>query len=239
MEKRLEILKPLIQFEKDEFIFVQIFQRRKDNPDLELSVKRLKSYSFYSWSELEEQIPRIQEICDLNNARAYIRLNKQNAIDVSLRCISEMSDNIRNGNPHKNKGVWDSVSGKVGSKDWWILDLDTEHLEIKESILNELREEYRKRENTILAKQITEMNILLDDMGVKDSQGYTVELANNLLNYTAIENKTKSGIHIICKPFDTRILDKYNKELGRKQLPTIQIQKDANTVLYIGNGDRS
>ena len=92
---RLKLLKPLITFNKNEFIFIQIFVRRKDNPELDLSVKRLKSYSFYSWEELESQIDRIKEICDMNNARAYIRLNKQNSVDVSLRCISEMSDNLR------------------------------------------------------------------------------------------------------------------------------------------------
>ena len=104
IQERLKNLKELVEFKQDEFIFVQIFQRRKDNPDLELSVKRLKSYSFYSWEELEKQIPRIEEICDLNNARAYIRLNKQNAVDVSLRCITEMAENLRKGNASNNKG---------------------------------------------------------------------------------------------------------------------------------------
>lgn len=243
---RLELLKPLIKFNKDEFVFVQIFQRRKDNPNLELSVKRLKSYSFYSWEELEEQLPRIQEICDLNNARAYIRLNKQNSVDVSLRCISEMTDNVRFGNAHKNKGVWDSVSGKNGSKDWWVLDLDEEHLtavttnandkfiSMKESILYDLNEEYQKRENTRMVELIKDLNKKFEEMGVDKSHGYSAEISGTT-SYEAIENKTKSGIHIICKPFDTRILDKYNKELGAKQLPTIQIQKDANTIIYIGN----
>lgn len=98
IQERLKNLKELVEFKQDEFIFVQIFQRRKDNPDLELSVKRLKSYSFYSWEELEKQIPRIEEICDLNNTRAYIRLNKQNAVDVSLRCITEMAEDVINEN---------------------------------------------------------------------------------------------------------------------------------------------
>lgn len=95
MKNRLELLKPLVTFNENEFIFIQIFIRRKDNPELDLSVKRLKSYSFYSWEELESQIDRIKEICDMNNARAYIRLNKQNSVDVSLRCIAEISDNLR------------------------------------------------------------------------------------------------------------------------------------------------
>ena len=41
----------------------------------------------------------------------------------------------------------------------------------------------------------------------------------------------------LLKPFDTRILDKYNKELSSKGIQTIQIQKDSNTILYIGNNN--
>jgi hypothetical protein len=207
IQQRLKNLKELVEFKQDEFIFVQIFQRRKDNPDLELSVKRLKSYSFYSWEELEKQIPRIEEICDLSNARAYIRLNKQNAVDVSLRCITEMAENLRKGNASNNKGVWDSVSGQAGSKDWWVLDLDTEHLHLKLDIANELSWSYEERKNKLFGEII-------------------------------YFNETKSGVHVICKPFDTRILDKYNKELSSKGIQTIQIQRDANTILYIGNENK-
>lgn len=237
MKNRLEKLKPLINFNKDEFIVVRILSRRKDNPDLEYSVKQLKTYSFYSWEELESQIDRIKEICDMNNARAYIRLNKQNSVDVSLRCISEMSDNLRNGNSSKNKGVWDSVAGKLGSKDWWVLDLDEEHLKeiyitglslyttLIDRIIIDLINEYQNRKNTIGKIAIAHM------------MGQVPEIINFDAKKYIIENPTKSGIHIICKPFDTRILDKYNKELSSKGIQTIQIQEDANTILYIGNNN--
>ncbi|MDR1019057.1 MAG: hypothetical protein LBM02_10205 [Lachnospiraceae bacterium] len=145
MNFRLNLLKPFIKFNENEFIFVQIIQRRKDNIDMNLPVKRLKSYSFYSWEELESQCDVLKDICDLNNARLYIRLNKQNSVDVSLRCISEIVENLKNGNPHKNKGVWDSVSGKLGSKDWWLLDLDREHLFPKEDIIRDLTQHYTER----------------------------------------------------------------------------------------------
>ena len=237
MKNRIEKLKPLINFNKDEIIVVRILQRKKDNPTLEYSVKQLKTYSFYSWEELESQIDRIKEICDMNNARAYIRLNKQNSVDVSLRCIAEISDNLRTGNSSKNKGVWDSVSGKGGSKDWWVLDLDSEHLHLKQKILEELSEEYKNRENTKLSKCIDDLNRELECMGVAQAYGYSAELSKELMGYTPVENITKSGVHIICKPFDTRILDKYNKELSSKGIQTIQTQKDANTVLYIGNNN--
>lgn len=231
MKNRLNLLKPLINFNENEFIFVQIFQRRKDNPDLELSVKRLKSYSFYSWEELESQMNRIKEICDINNARAYIRLNKQNSVNVSLRCISEMSDNLRTGNSSKNKGVWDSVAGKLGSKDWWVLDLDSEHLNIKPSLHPGITLPYCIE----LDLKESYFNRVLNQIGGYFDEKEVDEISKE--KYPIIYNFTKSGIHLICKPFDTRILDKYNKELSSKGIQTIQIQKDANTILYIGNNN--
>lgn len=216
LQETLQILKQLVHFKENEFIFVQILQRRKDNPDLELGVKRLKSYSFYSWEELEKQADRIIELCDLNNTRAYIRLNKQNSVDVSLRCVEEISKNLRNGHPDNNRNVWDSVSGQGGSKDWWVLDLDLEHMDLMQSLGKELAKHYTER--------------FVRDNGNDPTMAEFVE---DWFPITA--NITKSGVHLIVKSFDTRILDKFNSELGAKQLPTIQIQKDSNTVLYIGN----
>lgn len=215
--KRLNLLKPLVTFEENEFVFVQILQRRKDNPGLELGVKRIKSFTFYNWQELEKQFDRIVELCDLNNARAYIRLNKQNSVDVSLRCIEEISKNLRQGHPDNNRNVWDSVSGQGGKKDWWVLDLDTEHLDLFEDIYNAIGEEYIRRTGKELSFR------------ERNAECYHIN------TYMLKVNETKSGLHLICKPFDVRILEKFNKELSAKQLPTIQIQKDANTILYIGN----
>lgn len=214
--KRLNLLKPLVNFETNEFVFVQILQRRKDNPGLELGVKRIKSFTFYNWQDLEKQFDRIVELCDLNNARAYIRLNKQNSVDVSLRCIEEISKNLRQGHPDNNRNVWDSVSGQGGKKDYWVLDLDTEHLDLLESIGSDIATHFVDRH-------------------LKDPS-FDPEMAEFICDFFPIvPNHTKSGVHLITRPFDTRILDKYNKELSAKQLPTIQIQKDANTILYIGN----
>ena len=188
---------------------------------MDLSVKQLKTYSFYSWKELESQAERIQEFCDLNQARAYIRLNSQNSVDVSLRCIAEMTQNLLEGNPGKNKGVWDSVSGKLGKKNWWILDIDAEHvasIDYKD-IYNDIGEEYIQREE----KKKGKLSWI-----EKNAEIHHINL--NMIHM----NPTKSGIHLIVRPFDTRILEKYNKTLSSAGIATIQIQKDANSILYIG-----
>lgn len=244
MEKRLEILKPLVKLkDPNDFFVVRILQRGKDVPGLERSAKQLKVYSFYNWDEFNKQKHRIIEICELNKARAYLRLNTQNAYDISLKMQKEIVDNLLNNCAWKNEGVWNSVSGKGGSKDWWVIDLDKEHLSeiyteglsayttsksiLKDRIIIDLISEYQTRKNPIGKVAIAHM------------MGQVPEIVHFDVKEYIIENKTKTGIHLIVKPFDARILEKYNKHLSDKGLPVIQIQKDANTVLYIGNGDRS
>lgn len=234
--KRLEQLKPLINLKnKNDFFIVRILKRRKDNPDLEYSEKQLKVYSFYSWEDFHKQEARIKELCDLNNARAYLRLNTQNALDISLRMQKEIIDNILNDCPHKNEGVWNSITGKGGSKNWVLLDLDEEHLHLLKDIKQDLNVEFNKREDKLVEEVIADIHSFRDKNGmfgeltrekVKDSYSNMFPL---------IENPTKSGVHLITRPFDTRILEKYNKELSSKGIPTIVIKKDSNTILYIGN----
>lgn len=220
---RLEKLKPLIKLNQNDFIFVQIFQRRKDNPELELSRKRLKAYTFYSWEDLEKSMDRIKEICDMNNARAYIRLNKQNAIDVSLRCIEKMSENIRKGLSTNNHKIWDAESGRGGSKDWWVLEINEEHMGLEGFIVEELNDHYKNR----VDKDLADTKKAVQDLGFDITMNYTQI-------YPIFYNSTKTGMHIICKPFDKTIINKFNSNLSSKNMAKINVQEDGNTVLYIG-----
>lgn len=222
--KRLEALRPLINLRtENDFFVVRILQRRKDNPELQYPEKQLKVYSFYSWEEFDKQADRIKELCDLNNARAYLRLNTQNAVTISYLMQKEIIDNIMNGCAWKNEGAWNSVSGKGGSKDWWVLDLDEEHI-------NYILDTPKVGTFSGLLKNLKADLTASDYMWRKDTNMDSV-----FTDYPIVENPTKSGIHLIVKPFDVRIMEKYNSELSSKGIPTIQVQKDANTVLYIGN----
>lgn len=186
-----------------DFYFIQIFQRRKDNPDLEHGVIRIKSYCVYKWEELDELMPRIIKYCEDYNARAYLRLNKQNATDVTLRCIEQLTKNLREGNQNKGRKVWDSVSGQGGSRDYWVLDIDKEHLDHNPDLLEEI--------HMILWQHFAE------------KRGFTPNM---------VENPTKTGIHLIVPPFDARIMDVINRQFRDAKISNIQIQKDANTLLY-------
>lgn len=205
MVDNVKNIKELMCFEKEgDFYFLQIFRRRKDNPDLQYPVIRVKSYCVYSWDEFNELLPEIKNYCDKYNARAYIRLNKQNVTDVALRCIEEITKLIREGNSKNARKVWDSVSGQKGKNDFWVLDVDNEHLFLEPKIVQHIEEQ-----------------LILH---FADVRGY--------IDFTCRVNKTKSGYHIIVPPFDKRVMDKINKKFMNKGIPRIQIQHDANTLLY-------
>lgn len=211
--KRLEFIKPLIDLSrtKDSFFVVRILQRRKDNPEMDKPERQLKVYSFYSWDEFEKCKDRIKEICDLNNARAYIRLDVMDALDISIRIQKQIAQNILDKNPRANERVWDSITGKHGFKDWKIIDIDTPHIHLLDSVIEDLEAHYFER---------NKYNV----DGI-----FTREWSREI--NPIYQNKTQSGVHIICRPFDTRIISKYNQNLEEP----IIIQDSGLTVLYIGN----
>ena len=78
MINNLEIIKPLLNFSsEDDFYFLQILQRKKENPQLGSNSRVIKNYYIKSVEHLELRYPEIIELCSVFNARASIRLNKE------------------------------------------------------------------------------------------------------------------------------------------------------------------
>lgn len=189
--------------EEGDFYFLQVFKRRKDFPTLEHPVIRLKCFCIYSVEELIELAPKLRALCEEAKARVYIRMNKQNAKEVSLRCISEMATNISLGQPEKNRTVWDSVSGAKGQPSYHLIDIDSEHIEQNPNIEKELISILGQHFNQVRSKEFTYLRI-----------------------------PTKTGVHLLVKPFDKRVLTTINRQFLDSKLSPIQIMDDANTLLY-------
>ncbi len=80
-----DIISRLLNFKsEDDFYFCQIIKRRKDNPDLPRSEKLIKDY-YLKEGDLEKCRDNIINTCELNNARAYFRLNKRNYKHVAYQ----------------------------------------------------------------------------------------------------------------------------------------------------------
>jgi hypothetical protein len=129
MINNIEIIKPLLNFEKPgDFYMLYVLKRKKDQPEEERdnhqSVRTIKTYCIESIEHLEKRYDEVIQLCEMFKARAYIHVQKQNHFDVSLSMMVDLAQRIQNGQ-HNQKGLFDSVVGqiKTGEKRW-IIDVD-------------------------------------------------------------------------------------------------------------------
>jgi hypothetical protein len=212
MINNLEIIKPLLNFEKEgDFYMLYVFKRKKDQPEGERdnhqSVRTIKTYCIESIDHLERRYAEIIQMCEMFKARAYIHIQKQNHFDVSLSMMVELAQRIQNGN-HNQKGLFDSVVGQLKTNEKrWIIDVDGMSAPSPMMIAFI---EYQ-------CKPITEVQF--DEAGIPI--GYKVGPKVEAVI------PTKNGHHLITKKFDVMEF--------KKQYSDIDIQKKNPTLLYYPN----
>lgn len=152
MIDNLSILKPLLNFEKSgDFYMLYVLKRKKDQPEAERdnhqSVRTIKTYCIESIEHLERRYSEIIDLCEMFKARAYIHVQKQNHLDVSLNMMVQLAQRIQDGNTNQ-KGLFDSVVGQIKTQEKrWIVDIDTkDEITIHRTIhiIDELRPEGQK-----------------------------------------------------------------------------------------------
>ena len=212
MINNLEIIKPLLNFEKDgDFYMLYVFKRKKDQPEGERdnhqSVRTIKTYCIESIDHLERRYEEIIQMCEMFKARAYIHIQKQNHFDVSLSMMVDLAQRIQNGN-HNQKGLFDSVVGQLKTNEKrWIIDVDGMSAP---SPMMVAFIEYN-------CKPITEVEFDEAGIPIGHKVGPKVEAVI----------PTKNGHHLITKKFDVMEF--------KKQYPDIDIQKKNPTLLYYPN----
>jgi hypothetical protein len=125
-----------------------VFKRKKDQPEGERdnhqSVRTIKTYCIESIEHLDHRWDEIVQMCEMFKARAYIHIQKQNHMDVSLNMMVALAQRIQDGNTNQ-KGLFDSVVGQIKTQEKrWIVDIDTKDEIVREDIrafINGLRPE--------------------------------------------------------------------------------------------------
>ncbi len=128
MINNFELIKKLLNFsDPDKFYFIQIFKRRKDNPELEKNNKVIDSFYVYSESQFDSLQSKIIDICNRNNSRAYIRLNRRSDKKMALNLLASLAKRI-SINEYKVRDLYDRVAGETHSEEnkTWIIDIDNE-----------------------------------------------------------------------------------------------------------------
>jgi len=119
-------IRSFLSFDKDDFYFLQIIKRRKDNPDMELGSSVLKNYYINSFEEYDKLMPIIQRQCNFENARAYFRLNKRNYKQLGLKVVNRALVYITSNNYKPLCNVFDTMAGECPSDPIrkWVIDFD-------------------------------------------------------------------------------------------------------------------
>jgi hypothetical protein len=122
-----EKIRTMLSFDdKDDFYFVQVLKRRKDNPAMEKDMMVIDNFYISSFEAYDRIVPQIIKLCDSENARGYFRLNKRNYKALAPHMVKRTVEIAFSNDCHALKNVFDSVAGEFHSdKDkTWIVDID-------------------------------------------------------------------------------------------------------------------
>jgi hypothetical protein len=128
MIDNLELILPFLKFEsEDDFYYLQILQRKKENSHIGSNSKVIKNYYINSKESLINYYPEIKQLCNVFNARASIRLNKRSYEKVAFKAMVNIANTMMNRDYKFLKASYDRACG-LGHNDpekKWILDIDT------------------------------------------------------------------------------------------------------------------
>jgi len=127
----LERIKPLLVFDsKDDFYHLQIIKRKKDNPELGSNSRIIKTYYITSIEYLDSHWDEIVNMCEYNNARAGLNLNRRSFEKIAFQTLRKVSEQIFNKDYFSVRKSYETVCGKYGNENdkKWIIDIDYKDL---------------------------------------------------------------------------------------------------------------
>ena len=130
MIDNFELIKPLLTFEsEDDFYFVQILQRKKDNPGgikgSNNSSRLIKAYYVSSIEYLDKHRDEMIHFADYFNARVGINLNKRSYYKTAFNTMKTVAEQMHNKNFRSVRRAWNNACGvHNGGDKIWLLDFD-------------------------------------------------------------------------------------------------------------------
>lgn len=189
-----KILKFLVFEDSNDFYYLQILQRKKENPQLGSNSRVIKNYYITSEKYLLDRWEEIVALCEHFNARASLRLNRRNYEKVAYKAMINMANSMGNREFSFIKKSYDRAVGagnvEPRATKSWILDWDGEF------------------------DKTDEINVITLINQCKPEGDKVTALI-----------PSKSGMHIITTPFDSREFS--------VAYPEVEIHKDNPTNIYI------
>ncbi len=128
MIDNLDQIIPLLKFEEGTFYYLQVLQRKKDNPGMSWQTKQRYFKFIRSREELDIYFKEAKEISDFYNARAYISLTPRSFEKLSFKALVEWSTRIKNNDYNSNFKIFEKLAllpgcAKKNGK-LWMIDYD-------------------------------------------------------------------------------------------------------------------
>ena len=206
--------------------YIQLLRRQSDDPMTDgipdpayhgnMHSRSLKDYLIHSSDKLKELKHEITTLCDVFNVRAYVRLNKRNYKNISLRMLKDIATQVESGGTYSspyhlvasaNGGVCQARKKKV-----WLLDLDAEYLPYENDIIDMVLQCEPHKSNLKCWKHPAPILTLSDEDAKKA-----------YLARTFFTLPSKSGKHIHCKPFNKAVFKSLWEEYTKKNLITAPV----------------
>ena len=184
-----DLIRSHLTFESDlDRYIVIILKRSKDENGRKYGVnetnRRIKTFFISSVDYFNKKIPVIKDLCESNNARAYILPQVRNNKECLINLMKITLENLENPTIKPDTLITSAFSGTHTSRDKrWIIDLDDSNMT-----------EYPNGNNPKLIKTWTFEQVedvikkMLKDCGKSENDYYVVP--------------TVHGKHIVTSPFD-------------------------------------
>jgi len=145
MINNFDLITDILSFNSpDEFYFVQIIQRKKDNPGTSgrnNKNRTVKSYRITSTEMLLDLKEEMIELAKVFNARVCINLNKRSFEKTAFNTLEKIAGQMQNRDYKSVKSAYDSCCGihNSATDKLWLLDID-DILEVPVSLITDINQ---------------------------------------------------------------------------------------------------
>ena len=190
-----DIIRRHLEFKSDfDRYIVHIIKRAKDEDGKKYGVNQtnrlLKTFYITSTEYFDKKIPVIKDLCETNNARAYILPQVRDNSACLKELLKIVVDNLDNPTIKPDHLIRSAYCGYHGSRDKkWILDLDFDNMTEYKTQMGFPGDQEIKKEWTY--EQVLELvKEMLVQCGKMEDDAYMIP--------------TKNGMCIITSPFDLK-----------------------------------
>lgn len=127
MVNNFKLIVPLLDFKtEDDFYYLQILQRKKENEEIGSNSHVVRNYYIKSVDHLLKYEKEIINICNVFNARAMFRLNKRSFEKTAYKCMVNLANTISNREFAFCNKSYDKATGQGHNEKnpYWIIDID-------------------------------------------------------------------------------------------------------------------